>query len=189
MRLTIKTFRYLMPAVCTLLSVCAHAQELLLRHFTAKDGLAANTVYNSYQDSKGFVWFCTSQGISRFDGHTFKNFTTREGLPDNEVFGLREDPYGRIWVTSYNGKACFIQNGKVFNAGNNIFCRFMEQDPLLQKIRMNAGNISPDTMLKDIPGLVSKLKAYSYVNSSEVIHLGRNDREDIFFSHNSTFTV
>jgi hypothetical protein len=37
------------------------------------------------QDLRGFLWFCTVDGISRFDGYGFTNFTIYDGLPDRHV--------------------------------------------------------------------------------------------------------
>ncbi|HYD20107.1 MAG TPA: histidine kinase [Flavipsychrobacter sp.] len=153
------------------------------RQYTVKDGLASNTIYTVLQDSEGFLWFATDQGISRFDGNFFQNYTTRDGLPDNEVFALKEDGHGRIWISSYNARTSFIHKGQIFNASNNFVCRVIEQDSLLQKLRFNAG-IPPHILLKGIADPAGKLKAYSYFNVVESEHLLHSDYEDLFFMHN-----
>jgi ligand-binding sensor domain-containing protein len=48
-------------------------------------------VYNCYKDGKGYLWFATDKGISKFDGQYFKNFTVAEGLGDAEIFKTYED--------------------------------------------------------------------------------------------------
>lgn len=179
----------ILPAICCLPQGHTCAQELLLRHFTVKDGLASNIVYNAFQDSRGFIWFCTDQGISRFDGHAFENLTTSDGLPDNEVFALKEDRDRRIWVSSYNAKISFIYNGKVFNAANNALCRLREQDSLLLKLRLDAGNTPPDILLGNMPGLAAKLVENSFFNITESLHLFHAADADYFFSHGRVFAV
>ncbi|MDR1981475.1 MAG: response regulator [Tannerellaceae bacterium] len=84
----------------------AEANELYFRHYNNKHGLSHNTVSCSLQDSRGFLWFGTEDGLNRFDGHTFKvyrhNSYLPNGLPDNRIVRLFEDSEGKIWVcTAY----------------------------------------------------------------------------------------
>ena len=99
------------------------AQKPLLRHYSAGEGLASNTIYNAFQDSRGFMWFCTDQGVSCFDGGQFRNFTSKDGLPDNEVFTFSEDRFHRCWMVCYNHKACYIRDDKVYSVANDRLCR------------------------------------------------------------------
>jgi len=111
-------------------AIFAKGQVPLLRHFSTKDGLCSNSIYRIKQDSQGFLWFCTDQGISQFDGHEFQNYTSRQGLPDNEVFNLKEDNAHRLWVACYNDMPCFIEDRKVRNVNNNDLCKAIERfDP------------------------------------------------------------
>lgn len=108
----------------------ASARQPLLRHYTEKDGLPSNVVYDVFQDSKGYIWFSTDKGVSRFDGAEFRNFSADDGIPDNEVFSLREDDRHRYWLTCYNYKACYIRNGKVHTAANDSLCRRIDEEGL-----------------------------------------------------------
>ena len=65
------------------------------------------------QDSKGYLWFATDNGVSRFDGYEFKNYTTSDGLLTNTVFNIYEDYKGRIWFISFNGNLCYYYNNKI----------------------------------------------------------------------------
>ncbi len=91
-------------------------QEFEYKLFNATDGLPSNTVYAAFQDSKGFIWFTTESGVSRFDGYNFKNFTVTDGLSDNEVFGAFEDSKGRIWFRTFNGKVSYWYKGRIINS-------------------------------------------------------------------------
>lgn len=83
------------------------------KHFTVDDGLPATDVFHVFQDSKGFIWFATSHGVSRFDGYNFKTFDLTSGLVDNVVFEIFEDYKGRIWFVSYSGKLCYFENDEI----------------------------------------------------------------------------
>ncbi len=78
------------------------------RHLTISDGLPDNTVYFSMQDSRGYIWFCTANGASRYDGRRFQNFTISDGLADNEILKVTEDSQGRIWFHTLNGKLSYF---------------------------------------------------------------------------------
>lgn len=89
------------------------AQTYSYRHYTVEDGLPTNYVYGGLQDSRGYIWFYTEKGVSRFDGYEFRNFTTEDGLPTNDVWQLVEDSQGRMWVGCFGGKFVAIDKDSV----------------------------------------------------------------------------
>ncbi|MEQ8703819.1 MAG: two-component regulator propeller domain-containing protein [Phaeodactylibacter sp.] len=96
-----------------LLSVVCKGQTYHFRQYTANDGLPTNAVYGGLQDQRGFVWFYTEHGVSRFDGYQFRNFTVEDGLPVNDVWFLAEDQQGRIWVNTFSNKLVAIEGDSV----------------------------------------------------------------------------
>lgn len=62
--------------------------------------LPSSEVYEVLQDSRGYLWFGTDNGVSRFDGYEFETFGPDEGLKNNVVFYLFEDDYDRIWMAT-----------------------------------------------------------------------------------------
>ena len=103
--------------------LCLHltiqSQKQAYIQYTSKDGLPANNIYMGFQDSKGYMWFGTDAGLSRFDGYTFKNFGIQDGLPDTDIFDILEDKKGRIWFATYNGKLGYLYNDKFYNSSNS----------------------------------------------------------------------
>lgn len=94
------------------------AQSFSYKNYSTENGLNSSLVYSCAQDSKGYMWFCTDAGVSRFDGIKFELFTRNDGLSDNEVFQLFEDSKGRIWFLTYNGHLSYYLNGKFYNEEN-----------------------------------------------------------------------
>src|SRR5438477_1252681 len=86
----------------TLLATCwsLHGAQLPLRHYTTADGLANNTVLSIASDSRGFLWFATAEGLSRFDGYGFANQTTSTGLPHGSVRQVLIDRHGNYWLAT-----------------------------------------------------------------------------------------
>ncbi len=87
------------------------AERLPLKPYTTTDGLAHNAVNKIVRDSRGFLWFCTADGLSRFDGYTFTNFSTDQGLPQGNVTDLLETRDGEYWVGTNGGLVHFNPKG------------------------------------------------------------------------------
>ena len=94
-------------------SIEAISQFSFYKNYTVNDGLPSSKIYHMIQDSKGYMWFATENGVSRFDGYEFRNFTTKDGLPTNSTLKLYEDYKGRIWFSSFTGEISYFNNGKI----------------------------------------------------------------------------
>jgi hypothetical protein len=98
------------------------AQQLSFIKYTVYDGLVANPVRCIYQDSKGFIWIGTFEGLSRYDGYKFRNYTTTNGLSHDLVNDIYE-VNGKLLIAENDGSVDFIQNGtiqKKFKAASAI---------------------------------------------------------------------
>ena len=71
-----------------LISSTLLAQTLPFKTYPIKEGLAQSIVYSIFQDSKGYLWFGTQYGVSKFDGINFSNYTTEQGLVHNRVISI-----------------------------------------------------------------------------------------------------
>jgi PAS domain S-box-containing protein len=78
----------------------AVAEQLPVKTYTVADGLAHNRVKRIVQDSHGFLWFCTADGLSRFDGYRFTNYGVDDGLPAPSINDLLETGDGVYWVAT-----------------------------------------------------------------------------------------
>src|SRR5437667_3690869 len=87
------------------------AERLPLKTYTTADGLAHNVINRIVRDSRGFLWFCTADGLSRFDGYSFTNYGTAEGLPHPMVNDLLETRSGEYWVATNGGLVKFNPRG------------------------------------------------------------------------------
>jgi len=139
--LKINTF-YKTILVCfvnVLIAVSANAQKYQFLQYTIGDGLVHSQVYAACQDDKGYIWFATTGGLSRFDGQTFVNYTKDDGLLNNKIKSLHKDNQGNIWIGSQGGLTMF--NGSTFKTfpfpkkqkdlGNEIFSICQAKDSSL----------------------------------------------------------
>src|SRR5436853_4054211 len=80
----------LLPIFLLLIAPFILAERLPIKTYTIADGLARDYVSRIVRDSKGFLWFCTNEGLSRFDGYRFINYGIDQGLPSRLVNDLIE---------------------------------------------------------------------------------------------------
>lgn len=86
-------------------------ERLPLKTYTTADGLVSNRISRIVRDSRGYLWFCTENGLSRFDGVAFTNYTTEQGLPDNGVDDLVETRDGTYWMATGKGLCRYNPKG------------------------------------------------------------------------------
>lgn len=89
------------------------AQQLIFKTYTVEDGLVSNPVRLVYQDTKGFIWIGTWEGLSKYDGHKFTNYTTANGLSHNLVNDIYESADGKLYVAENNGAVDILQQDAI----------------------------------------------------------------------------
>lgn len=104
MGLLAKRFGIALALLCMPPALC-EAQRLPATIYTTGQGLANNNVYKIVPDSRGFIWFATREGLSRFDGYTFTNYGVDDGLPSGVVNDFLETHEGVYLVATTAGLA------------------------------------------------------------------------------------
>lgn len=95
------------------------AQTPGFQELSIRDGLSNNVVLTLYQDSQGFMWIGTHDGLNKFDGYTFTVYKKKENdknsLSDNITRSIAEDSQGNLWIGTNNGGL------NKYNKKKNIF--------------------------------------------------------------------
>ena len=77
------------------------------RHYQVEQGLSYNSVFGILQDSKGFLWFATKDGLNRFDGYNFKIFRNdpadSTSIGSNVAISIYEDAEHTLWFGTSKG--------------------------------------------------------------------------------------
>lgn len=80
---------------------------IIFESFSIKHGLSSNNVTWILQDTKGFLWIGTEDGLNRYDGYTFKVYRNKRGdnnsLSNNFIWSLCEDKNGMLWIGTDGG--------------------------------------------------------------------------------------
>lgn len=170
--------RLLLIVFGTCCSLLTHAQSLqaTFATYTSLDGLVHNNILDIYTDSKGFVWLCTWNGVSRFDGYHFKNYCNE---PDNSpvlhnrFIEVEEDSNTHLWFKTYDGRIYRFNRfteefealdglvepllGRTWRVGHILFCNqtpnvwveFQGYGLVCFKGERNEESLKPDSYIAD----------------------------------------
>ncbi|HEY5591453.1 MAG TPA: two-component regulator propeller domain-containing protein [Paludibacter sp.] len=85
----------------------SEAISFSFRHFKVENGLSENSVFCSIQDSRGFMWFGTKDGLNRFDGQSFSVYHNipkdKNSIGNNFIRSFHEDKSNTLWVGTEKG--------------------------------------------------------------------------------------
>jgi ligand-binding sensor domain-containing protein len=114
------------------------------KHLTTESGLSNNTVISIVQDSKGFMWFGTDDGLNKYDGQTFRilkpDFKNKKSISHNIAKVLFEDHAGNIWIGTDGGglnkfdpiseefTSYYAEEGNLTGLNHNNITAIAEQD-------------------------------------------------------------
>ncbi len=120
----------------------AQGNTFRFEYYSQEDGLSNNQVHCSFQDKRGFMWFGTSQGISRFDGYRFTRFVNQPGdtssLKGNLVRVIFENSQGELFVGTENGGL------NLFDRDKELFRRIFDRFPDLGADVLSVNDILED---------------------------------------------
>ncbi len=76
-------------------------------NLTVRDGLSQISVLCAFQDSQGFMWFGTRNGLNKFDGYSFEAFYNdpfdSTSISNNQILCISEDPNKNLWIGTRHG--------------------------------------------------------------------------------------
>ncbi len=127
-------YRYLivMSALCSVFftyQVCG--QQMRFDHLSVKQGLSQGNVWDIHQDSLGFIWIATEDGLNLFDGYNFTVFRNNPAdslsISNNNIDDITEDKHGNLWVGTQDGLNYYDRKA-------NKFIRYKNDPTDLQSI-------------------------------------------------------
>ncbi len=111
--------------VSLIATMAAQAISITDIHFTEltrKDGLSSPTIIDIAEDSKGYLWFATTNGLNRYDGYSIKQYHPSDSNPNSIPAGLISKIFvsstGEIWVATHQGLARYNAHTDDFTVYN-----------------------------------------------------------------------
>lgn len=134
-----------------------------IRHYTEREGLPGNRATDVTQDSRGFIWVCNRNAVSRFDGSTFLSYSLPLGEEDYFFDNICPSQDGKIWVATTNKLLLFDPGSEQFSK----FASICPDSDGLRDIRMMSHGPDGRLWLSSISGIFAysgetgELKRYS----------------------------
>ena len=101
--------RLIILLILFLFSIMGSAQQY--KFYDANKGLSSSRINSILQDSEGFIWIATEDGLNRFDGNKFVIYRNipddSTSLDNNYVRSIFEDSKHRFWVTTGAGLSLY----------------------------------------------------------------------------------
>lgn len=167
------------------LTINAQIEYVEGERLSIANGLSSNSIWSILQDSRGFLWIGTDNGLNRFDGYNIKIFKNDPGdstsLSSNSVESIYEDRSGRLWI----GTHCGLNQ---FDPYSETFLRYVHDpnDPN----SLSANHVS--TINQDKSGSlwigvwgVSDQASLNKLELSDPVHFG--SQADVPIQHGSKF--
>ena len=80
----------------------AQSKNLIFNNINIEQGISQSTIEDIFQDSEGYIWYGTEDGLCCDDGyaiHTYRSdFRSPNLMSSNQVTCITEDKHGRIWL-------------------------------------------------------------------------------------------
>lgn len=106
------------------ITVKSRSQDVFKHNINTNHGLPSNTIYDLLQDSDGFIWIATREGVVRYDGTYFKEYKSDNS---SSAIGshLKMDKQNRIWYETFDGNLRYIDADSVKSINQKTPIGFM----------------------------------------------------------------
>src|SRR5690349_10210053 len=112
---------------------------LRFNHINIEEGLSQSSVRVVFQDSRGFLWFGTEDGLNRYDGYAFKIYKPDPDVPtslsDRWITAITEDKDGYLWIGTRLGGL------NRYDPRTESFTHFLHSDTNLNSLSDNHINV------------------------------------------------
>lgn len=160
-------------------STIAQVPELSFRYYSKSDGLASSNTLDIVQDSIGYIWIGTNNGLDRFDGYTFTNYRYNSedslSVPNNRIQKLFIDSSGTLWVGTSRGICTYDQQRDCFHRiSTSVYIMGNDDDNFVDITETRNGEVIFLTS-------TTIYEYCSYKNSLQVVfNIGNNKANTLF---------
>ncbi len=106
-------------------------QPLSFDHYAVENGMSQSYIICIFQDSEGYMWFGTQNGLNKFDGYSFENYfydsADSNSVSNSWIFDIAEDRNGILWVATKVGLNRYDKRTDQFSSvslpGDNLIHR------------------------------------------------------------------
>lgn len=143
-----------------------------VRKISYLEGLPTQTIYDLFNDSKGYIYLGTDKGMYRYNGKEFSEIPSVITL-SSSINNICEDDEGRIWCKNFSSQLLFLENDS------------LKTLPDLQKILKESGDLKEFTVVNNELWLATKSTLIKYnikSKNTEIIFEITHSNYDNFIS-------
>ncbi len=154
--------------------LASQIKDIAFKHITIKDGLPNSNIQCIFQDSKGFMWFGSEDGLIKYDGCTFQLFkniiTDSTSISANYIRAIVEDSKGNLWIGNTSGI-------NMFDREKNSFISY-------QYDKSNPNSISPSEVFSIV--MDAKDNLWIGLISGGLCYFDSNKKSFVKYLHDKT---
>ena len=121
--------------------------QLRFERIGNKQGLSQSTIFEIFQDKKGFIWFATRDGLNKYDGYNFTIyrhiFNNPNSISSSNISCITEDYDGNLWVGTADGGV----NKMDKFSGNFIHYKLTDDKMDISKLNISSITVSKDNQI------------------------------------------
>jgi signal transduction histidine kinase/ligand-binding sensor domain-containing protein/DNA-binding response OmpR family regulator len=177
----------------------AQPRQYRFSRIDMSDGLSHNTVNDIFRDKTGFVWFATSAGLNRFDGHNIRTFRNVPGDTTSVVVDdlkrIFEGPDETLWLFTHSGNSIYDPITERFYRNTNAISNklgvmpgvikniFKDKSGRFWFMHYDQGLFVYDPRVKSSVRLVSDKNLAHTISSSNLSSIDEDEEGNIWLIH------
>lgn len=142
-------------------------QGVQFDHYAVKDGISQSEILCILQDSEGYMWFGSQNGLNKFDGYSFENYFSDPSdtttISNSWIFDITEDDNGFLWIGTKGGLNKFDKKTGLFTRVPTIASNSVDSASFVYGITSDSSNIyvNQQSILSIINYRTDSLESYT----------------------------
>jgi signal transduction histidine kinase/ligand-binding sensor domain-containing protein len=176
--------------VCFTTTIVAQQSNYSFTNYTTAQGLPDNRINSIMQDSRGFIWIGTPEGLSRFDGKSFKNFYAKKNdsiVSSNRFTNIYEYKKGHFVLNNYDKIICFNTYNEQFYFPPKKLQGYVSSNKINNGNKFYISWIGKSYICNENLKIIDSVENYPHPKKGAVLLLNYFTKNMLLAEYNNTF--